>query len=762
MLLTRLFTSLALVSMICVAATRGQETRVSATLSLAAPISDHMVLQQAKPTSVWGTASPESMITIKFAEQTITAEADTKGHWIAELKPLDVCSDPATMTISSDSGESLQVEDILVGEVWMCSGQSNMFFPLNRITNLPQYEAVLAESDLPKVRFFNTASKTAMMPQRDCEGQWNVMTPQTAGEFSAVGYFFGRNLHEELGVPIGLIGTAWGGKPAEAFTSYDKLQTLADARELLDEWGGIADRYDAETAKAKYETALAAWTKKVAKLRVDAKAAGERPKLPRKPALQGPPKLDPNYPGAIYNQKIAPWTEYAIAGAIWYQGESNRNRAAQYRSLLTALIKDWREQWGDPIPFYVVQLANFQQPSSEPGTPDAWAELQNAQTLVAQTLPNCAIAVINDIGEAGDIHPKNKRDVGLRLARLALAKTYEKKIDPYSSPLYQSHVISGNRVAVSFEHVGKGLQARDGGELRRFEIAGEDRVWHWADASIDSTGKRVVVTSDQVAKPVAVRYAWAANPEGANLVNSAGLPASLFRTDDWPLSTDGVFTRLPDNDKRQSQATSKRMIELGYTPLFNGTDLSGWRNPYDYGTAKVVHGEIHLTANKKFFLVTEKKYSDFRLMVEIKLPEGEANSGVMFRCHVEPNKVYGYQAECDGSDRRWSAGLYDEGRRQWVWPSTKGRSLDEFLKYEAESQAHFAKPEIRDALKRSDWNRYIIHCRGDRISIDLNGVKITNLRDSTDAEGYIGIQHHGEPGQTYRFRNLFIKELTNE
>lgn len=197
----------------------------------------------------------------------------------------------------------------------------------------------------------------------------------------------------------------------------------------------------------------------------------------------------------------------------------------------------------------------------------------------------------------------------------------------------------------------------------------------------------------------------------------------------------------------------------GFVPLFNGNDLTGWRNPYEWGEAKVVDGEIHLKANKKFFLVTEQKYGDFELQVELKLPEGKANSGVMFRCHVKPNRVYGYQAECDGSDRRWSGGLYDEGRRKWVWPSTQGRSLPEFLKYEQASKAHFAKPEIRDALKRNDWNIYHIRCVGDQLTITLNGVEVTNLKDDTDAEGYIAIQHHGEQGQTYKFRNIQIQEL---
>ncbi|WP_419195140.1 family 78 glycoside hydrolase catalytic domain [Novipirellula herctigrandis] len=206
----------------------------------------------------------------------------------------------------------------------------------------------------------------------------------------------------------------------------------------------------------------------------------------------------------------------------------------------------------------------------------------------------------------------------------------------------------------------------------------------------------------------------------------------------------------------------KAMLSRGYMPLFNGKDLSGWRNPYPHGNAKVVDGEIHLTADNKFFLVTEKKYGDFRVSVEIHLPDGEANSGVMFRCHVDPNrdkKVFGYQAECDGSERRWSGGLFDEARRRWIWPSTKGRSEDRFLSHEKESKAAFAEPAIRDALNRNGWNRFEITCIGDQIRIEVNGVQTVNLRDETDKVGFIGIQHHGEEGQTYRFRNLFIKEL---
>ena len=200
--------------------------------------------------------------------------------------------------------------------------------------------------------------------------------------------------------------------------------------------------------------------------------------------------------------------------------------------------------------------------------------------------------------------------------------------------------------------------------------------------------------------------------------------------------------------------------EEDFTPLFNGKDLTGWRNPYAWGKAEVVDGEIHLTGDKKFFLVTEEQYADFIFEGEVHLPEGQANSGFMFRCHVEPNKVYGYQSEIDGSDRRWSGGLYDEGRNQWLWPSQKGRTkVEAALAHEAESQAYFKKPEIRDALKRNDWNHVRITCRGNRLKIELNGVVTTEYTDDTDSKGFLGIQHHGEKGQTYRFRNLSIKAL---
>ncbi|MEO0413469.1 MAG: family 16 glycoside hydrolase, partial [Verrucomicrobiota bacterium] len=486
------------------------------------------------------------------------------------------------------------------------------------------------------------------------------------------------------------------------------------------------------------------------------------PRLKR-PEVPTDPHLKPNAPAAIYNYKIAPATPYAIAGAIWYQGESNSSRAAQYEHIFPAMIEDWRAQWGYDFPFYFVQLANFRTPSEAPGTPSSWAELQNAQRITLQKTPNTGMAIINDIGEAKDIHPGNKQDVGKRLSRLALGEHYQSGLTPTSGPLYRSHEIKDGSITVTFDHVGTGLKKRDTqAALGRFEIAGDDQVWKWADASINQDGKTVTVSSKEVAAPVAVRYAWADNPEGANLVNSAGTPASLFRTDDWELSTQGLnFPGSKSFAKLKAEAINRntKLEKQGWEVLFNGYDLTGWTNPYQHGKVSVDNGEIHLEADKKFFLVTEKTYSDFTLRVDIKLPEGKANSGVMFRANVQPGKVFGYQAECDGSDRRWSGGLYDEGRRGWIWPSTPGKSKEEFLSHSEESLAHMAEPKVQNALKRNDWNTYMIRCLGDNISITVNGVRVTQIKDSTDAEGVIGIQHHGEKGAVYKFRNLYLKPL---
>ena len=713
-------------------------------LQVAAPISDHMVLQRGKSTEIWGTAAPGKNVSVSFASQSKQTTVDSIGLWRVKLDPLKGSKVPSELTVES-AGQKIKVQDVLVGDVWMCSGQSNMAMTLAR-TESPDYAA----ADLPNVRFFKTDSKTATDPQIDCRGKWQRMTPDSSKTCSAVAYYFGKRLHEKLDVPIGLIDTSWGGKPVEAFVSMDKLRAVPSAMPLIDEWNTLTRRFDAAQAEAQFERAMEKWKVKAAEIRKKIKETGKKVRIPRRPQLKVAPPTDPNHPASIYNAKVAPWHRYAIQGAIWYQGEANRNRAVQYQPLLTALIEDWRARWNDPFPFYIAQLAAFTPASTKPGVPDAWAELQYSQTLVAQNVPSCGIAIANDIGDAKDIHPKNKKDVGNRLAAIELKRRGVAHALP--CPLFVSHKHQGDKILLTFETFGSKLKSRDGSELKRFEIAGEDRVWHWAKAKIVGDDQ-VEASADAVPKPVAVRYAWAANPEGANLVNDSGYPASLFRTDDWPLSTLGNLTR------RNPEDSAKWLVRDGFKPLFNGKDLRGWTNPYDHGQAKIVNGEIHLTGNKKFFLVTKKKYSDFELVADIKLPAGKANSGIMFRCHVQPNRVFGYQAEVDGSDRRWSGGLYDEGRRQWIWPSTTGRSKEKFLVHEENSKAFFAKPDVRDALKRDSWNRYEVICRKDHIVIYVNGVKTTDIKDDMDATGFIGLQHHGEKGQTYQFRNVYIKEL---
>lgn len=728
-------------------------------LAIARNFGDHMVLQQGEETSIWGTAAPGAEVTLDFAGQSRKAKANDKGEWIVTLNPLATSSEGRDLEITSGT-DSVTVADVLVGEVWMCSGQSNMAWSLNRSLD---WEAEAAKADLPLLRLFTTPPTTAASPQREVSGgEWKVCTPESAPTFSAVGYYFGKELLTRLDTPIGMVCTAWGGKPSEAFTSLEKLDATPSAERLLAEWRSKEAAFDPEAARAAYEKRLADYEAKRQAF-VAARKNKEEGKHPgRAPAEPTAPMTASNAPAAIYHQMIAPWTPFAIKGAIWYQGESNRNRAVQYETLFPAMIEDWRDRWDDDtMPFYFVQLANFLEPTTAPGSASSWAELQNAQTLTLAKLPHTGMAIINDIGEAKDIHPRNKKDVGKRLALWALSKDYELETGPISGPIMKEHEIATNGIRVYFDHVGDGLKSRDGGDLKRFEVAGADQKWFWADAAIAEDGGSVLISSSEVAKPVAARYAWAANPEGANLVNSAGLPASLFRTDDWELATKGYET-LADGAVPTAASIAQQNARLekgGWKVLFNGTDLTGWKNPYEWGEITVKNGEIHLAADKKFFLVTEGTYGDFTLNAEIRLPEGKANSGIMFRAHVEPNKVYGYQAECDGSNRRWSGGLYDEGRRGWIWPSQKGRSKEEaFLAHEKESQEFMKQPEVAGALKRNDWNRYQIVCRGNRIVIRVNGVTITDFQDDTDASGHIGIQHHGEKGAIYRFRNLHLKE----
>jgi sialate O-acetylesterase len=506
-------------------------TWARADVKLPAVLESHMVLQQGMPVPIWGTADAGEEVTVTFGQQKHEAKADGKGHWEVKLTPLTASEKPETLTVSAKN--KLELTDVLVGEVWICSGQSNMEFGIKNATNGAKE---VEEADHPLIRLFTVPKSIQEKPQSDLKkqpphGDWLVCGPNTVGEggwggFTAAGYFFGRDLQRDLKVPIGLIHTSWGGTPAEAWTEKSYLESDPDLKPIEEraekEWAGGTDH------KAQAEKMLAEWKEKAEKAKQDGKPEPKKPNLPRDPSS------NPNLASVLYNGMITPIVPFAARGAIWYQGESNAGRAWQYRKLLPTMIKSWRDIWHEPdMDFYIVSLANFQAPPKDPGESD-WAELREAQAFTAAQ-PHNGQALAIDLADAknpGDIHPHNKQDVGHRLELVALAKTYGKNVE-YSGPVYKDSKIEGSKVAIHFNFA-DGLTARGGEEVKGFQIAGEDKKWHWADAKIE--GSDVIVSSKDVEKPAAVRYDWANNPQG-NLYNKAGLPTAPFRTDDWPAVT---------------------------------------------------------------------------------------------------------------------------------------------------------------------------------------------------------------------------------
>jgi len=636
-----------------------------AKITVPSVIGDNMVLQSGQQVRVWGHGDPGEEVSIEIAGKKAKTFTDNTGNWATKIGPLKP-GGPFDLTITGSN--TLTIKNVLVGEVWVCSGQSNMEWPLINAGNGAEE---VAKANHPEIRLFTVQKATSDSPLDDVKGSWVVTTPDKVGQFSAVGYFFGRELQQRLKVPVGLIHTSWGGTPAEAWTQREALATpelqpimdryqdslkdlpqrQADFQKRLAAWihqnlyedegnkgeaMGYADPQTntsdwksmnlpqfMETAGLKIDGAVwfrkeiqipEAWAGKPLELNLAAiddydttyfngkrvggigadtpnsysvprhyqvpgdlvkagrnviavrvfDSAGEggfgtgrmvlgpegltdsqklalagpwsykvesglEPKTPdwgSRPEAPGP--TNQNSPGVLYNAMIAPIVPYSIRGAIWYQGESNAGRAFQYRTLFPTMIRNWRTIWGEgDFPFYFVQLANWQPIKPEPDESE-WAELREAQTMTLRE-PNTGMAVIIDIGDTNDIHPRNKTDVGHRLALWALANTYNQKIE-YSGPLFKSFSVNGNEARIKFSHA-NGLKTSDGAAPKAFAIAGADKKFVWADAKIE--GDEIVVSSKDVTKPVAVRYAWADNPV-TNLYNKLGLPASPFRTDDWP------------------------------------------------------------------------------------------------------------------------------------------------------------------------------------------------------------------------------------
>ena len=463
---------------------------VHAEVTLPSIFSDGMVLQQNSDVPVFGKAAPGEVVTVKFAGQIKTAIADSSNHWKIILDPMPASSNPRKMIIRCAKNSPIQYSNLLVGEVWVCSGQSNMEMSMKPFPpwhgGTLNYQQEIKSANYPEIRLFYVEKRASRTPEFTCGGQWESCRPETAAEFPAVGYFFARQLHKELGVPIGIINSSWGSTAIESWMPQEALESSPEFKMILDHL---------ESAKGQRTP--------------DAIA-------------------DFSLPTACYNGLIAPIVPYKIGGVIWYQGEGNAAWPEVYEKLFPAMILSWRETWNhSDMPFYFVQLANFNTAAYDGLTPDKWARLRQAQ-FAALSLPNTGMAVAADIGDPKQIHPRNKQEVGRRLALWALADTYGKNLT-CSGPLFQTLEIHGEKAEIHFSHTDGGLVCK-GDRLDGFVIAGKNRRFFPAEAQI--VGESIVVQSPDVAVPVAVRYGWTDLPQ-CSLYNEAQLPAAPFRTDSW-------------------------------------------------------------------------------------------------------------------------------------------------------------------------------------------------------------------------------------
>lgn len=460
-----------------------------ADVTLPGLFSNDGMLQADQPLRVWGNASPGEAVAVSFASQTVDTVAGDDGGWEVVLEPVEA-GGPHEMVVKGRN--TIRLTNIVVGDIWVCGGQSNMQF---RIEISAGASEAMAQADHPDLRLFTVERRVADEPSDDVPGEWRVCTPQNVRGFSAVGYYFGREVLAQTGRPVGLISANWGGTLIEQWVPVELLQSDPDYQPILD----------------RYEEMI---------------ASGEE-------------MNHTHHPAKLYNAMIHPIGRFAIKGVIFYQGESNAMRADQYRKLFPDAIRVWREDiWEQPdLPFLFVQLAAFGDPQTEPSEWSGWSfpELREAQLMTWQNTDHTAMASAVDVGEAEDIHPKDKKTVGQRLALAAMNQVYGQDDVIYSGPIYREMRVDGSRIGLSFDHIGSGLMV-EGGELAGFAIAGRDQKFVWARASID--GDTVWVEADEVAAPVAVRYGWGQNPV-STLYNREGLPASPFRTDDWPVGTTG-------------------------------------------------------------------------------------------------------------------------------------------------------------------------------------------------------------------------------
>ena len=482
-----------------------------AEVSVPSIFGDHMVFQRDLDNPVWGKASPGEIVTVQINGQTHQTETNEFGEWKVSLAPLPV-GGPYTLEIQGTN--TLTFNDVLSGEVWICSGQSNMKWELRRANDA---DLEIQSAHYPQIRHIRIPNVGSSRPLDDFDSSWQVCSPKTAGSFSAVGYLFGRRIHNTLQVPVGLINNAWSGSSAEGWLPAEVMATHSEFDQHLKEWTDKIAAYTEEVHQQKeneYQTALTKWNQK---------QEGPRPRAPKDL------RTNPHRPGNIFNGVLTPTIGYGIKGVIWYQGESNVGRADAYQKLITLLIETWRKRWGQgDFPFYWVQLADYGEESIEM-TSSSLPKLRNAQTQTLNVV-NTGQAVIIDVGEGRDIHPRDKQTVANRLARLALARDYGFNQIADQSPMYQSMEIHGDKILLTFKHVSDGgLYTFDVDEALGFSIAGADKEFKVAKAKL--VGKnQIEVHSEDVPEPKHVSYAWSQNPV-VNVYDKAGLPLTPFRTD---------------------------------------------------------------------------------------------------------------------------------------------------------------------------------------------------------------------------------------
>lgn len=483
-------------------------------LKLASVLSNHMVLQREKPVPVWGRADAGESVTVTFAGQSKSAVAGQDGRWQVVLEPLIASAESRTLGVVGKNGRKAEARDVLVGEVWLGSGQSNMEMAVGGVDNAAKEQAA---ADLPLIRYYPEASAPADQPQAEGKGAWQPCTPANVRRFSATLFFFGREIHREIGVPVGLINASVGATHIESWVSAEAQSSDPETKAEFDSQMAGSRRFSEAQLRADYPKKLAAWQQAFDRGKATLRDKPWTPEV----TLAALRRKGP--PAGLYNGKIFNLAPFALRGVVWYQGESNAGKPGLYHKQLTQLVTSWRALWQDELPFAWVQLPNFTSPG------EGWPRLREAM-LQTLALPKTGMAITIDIGDAKNIHPTHKQEVGRRLSLWALGSVYGKKVAATSGPLPNGATVADQAIVVSFKHADGGLKTKDGGPARGFQIAGADRQWRPATAKIE--GDKVILSSPDIATPVAVRYAWQDDPD-CNLYNGADLPASPFRTDDW-------------------------------------------------------------------------------------------------------------------------------------------------------------------------------------------------------------------------------------